>query len=188
MPEAHRSDRRERAASRRATRSGHSGLPVRALVASILLAGSPPALAACPQELAVYTDRDQVASIEFRPVAPEAAVQTNAFRVLFSQNGIVADGIVLRTEGVPRPMGIVMHDCPDGDVTGAELAACTVWQGVIYAVDDAGGIGLLPRQGPSARRLLLPDFGPSVRHSALFGADGISIVPWDVFEMSGCQE
>lgn len=157
------------------------------LAATILLPmGS--ARAACPQELAVYTDRDKVASIEFRPVAPGEAVRTGAFRVLFSQNGIMADGIVLWTEGVPRPTGIVMHDCPEGDVTGEELSACTVWQGVIYAVDEAGEIGLLPREGPAARRLLLPDFGPSVRHSALYGADGISFVPFDVFELSGCQE
>lgn len=158
------------------------------LLAAMMTAPTNPALAACPQELAVYTDRDQVASIEFRPVAPDAAVHTGEFRVLFSQNDIVADGIVLWTDGVPRPTGIVMHDCPEGDVTGEELAACTVWQGVIYAVDEAGEIGLLPRQGAAARKLLLPDFGPSVRHSALYGADGISLVPWDVFEMSGCQE
>ncbi|MFN3546275.1 MAG: hypothetical protein ACK4U0_02190 [Mesorhizobium sp.] len=158
------------------------------LLATMTTAPASLALAACPQELAVYTDRDQVASIEFRPVGPDAAVHTGEFRVLFSQNGIVADGIVLWTGGVPRPMGIVMHDCPEGDVTGEELAACTVWQGVIYAVDEAGQIGLLPRQGAAAKRLLLPDFGPSVRHSALYGADGISLVPWDVFEMSGCQE
>ncbi|WP_245453213.1 hypothetical protein [Aquibium carbonis] len=157
-------------------------------LAALLLAGHQPALAACPQELAIYTDRDRLASIEFRPVAPDEAVYTGEFRVLFPQNDTVADGIVMWTERVPRPTGIVMHDCPEGDVTGEELAACTVWQGVIYAVDEAGEIGLLPRQGPAAARLLLPDFGPSVRHSALFGADGISIVPWDVFEMSGCQE
>jgi len=183
MPEAQTDDCRASPVPRMPFR-----LKVAVTLAAILLAGHLPAHAACPQELAVYTDRDKVASIEFRPVAPDEAVYTGEFRVLFSQNGIVADGIVMWTERVPRPTGIVMHDCPEGDVTGEELSACTVWQGVIYAVDEAGEIGLLPRQGPAAARLLLPDFGPSVRHSALYGADGISIVPWDVFEMSGCQE
>lgn len=186
MTDAARPDRRRCAASAVRGRAG-IGKPVAAALA-VVLAGSEAAPAACPQESAVYTDRDKAASIEFSPVARETAVHGAPFRVLFSQNGIVADGLVLWTEGVPRPTGIVMHDCPEGDATGEELAACTVWQGVIYAVDDAGGIGLLPRQGPAAGRLLLPDFGPSVRHSALFGADGISIVPWDVFEISGCQE
>lgn len=187
MPDQTRTDRHDRAAggaSRRSSRAKRVG----AAVIAVVLAGAGPALGACPQELSIYADRDQVASIEFRPVAPDEAVHTGAFRVLFSQNGIVADGIVLWTEGVPRPTGIVMHDCPDGDVTGEELAACTIWQGVIYTVDAAGKVGLLPRQGPAAGRLLLPDFGPSVRHSALYGANGISIVPWDVFDISGCQE
>jgi hypothetical protein len=171
---------------RRSTRARRRDVAL--LLAAMMTAPASSALAACPQELAVYADRDEVAAIEFRPVAPDAAVHTAEFRVLFSQNGIVADGIVMWTEGVPRPTGIVMHDCPEGDVTGEELAACTVWQGVIYAVDEAGGIDLLPRQGAAAKKLLLPDFGPSVRHSALYGADGISVVPWDVFEISGCQE
>ncbi|MDN2582273.1 hypothetical protein [Aquibium sp. ELW1220] len=186
MPDQTLTDRRDRAArgaSRRSGRARRAGAAI-----AVLIGGAGPGLAACPQELAVYTDRDKAASIEFRPVAPDEAIYTGEFRVLFSQNGIVADGIVMWTDGVPRPTGIVMHDCPEGDVTGAELAACTIWQGVIYAIDAAGEVGLLPREGPAAERLLLPDFGPSVRHSALYGADGISIVPWDVFEISGCQE
>jgi hypothetical protein len=44
------------------------------------------------------------------------------------------------------------------------------------------------RRGAAAERLLLPDFGPSVRHSALYGPGGISLLPFDVFELSGCQE
>jgi len=159
-----------------------------ATACTVLAVWAGPALSACPQELAVYTDRDGAASIEFRPVAPDAAVHTNTFRVLFSQNGIAAEGVVLWTEGVPRPTGIVMHGCPEGDVTGEELAACTVWQGVIYTVDDASEVGLLPREGAAATKLLLPDFGPSVRHSSLYGEGGISILPWDVFDISGCQE
>lgn len=187
MPDESRTDRRDRAASDASRRTGRATRAGTVAIAALLGAtGAAPA--ACPQELAVYTDRERAASVEFRPAAADAAVETHAFRVVFSQNDVVADGIVLWTEGVPRPTGIVMHDCPEGDVTGEELAACTVWQGVIYTVDAAGQIGLLPREGAAAERLLLPDFGPSVRHSALYGAKGISIVPWDVFEISGCQE
>ena len=40
-----------------------------------------------------------------------------------------------------------MYKCPKGDVTGAELAVCTVWQGVIYTSDDKGNIELLPAEG-----------------------------------------
>jgi len=151
--------------------------------------GAQGAQAACLQELAIYGERANSASIEFRPAPADAAVHTGEFRVIFSQNDVVLDGIVMWTEGVERPVGLIMHDCPIGDVTGQELAACTVWQGVLYAIDDSGAVGLLPHQGaPAAQRLLLPDFGSSVRHSAIFGPEGISIVPWDAFEISGCQE
>jgi hypothetical protein len=159
-----------------------------AAFAALALAGADPARAACPQELAVYTDRDKAASLEFRPAPPEAAVRSSAFRVLFAQSGVSVDGIVLWTDEVPRPFGMLMHDCPEGDVTGEEIAACTVWQGVIYRADADGAVGLLAKEGPAAERLLLPDFGPSVRHSALYGAGGISILPFDVFDLSGCQE
>lgn len=154
-----------------------------------LVAAVTAARAACPQELAIYSEREGSASIEFRPVEPAAAVQTGAFRIVFSRNDVVLDGFVMRTEGVSRPVGMVTHDCPEGDVTGAEITACTVWEGVVYAVDAKGEVGLLPAQGePAADRLLLPDFGPAVRYSSAYGAAGVSLVPWDVFKLSGCQE
>lgn len=162
-----------------------------ALIIAFASAAAPwhAARAACPQELAVYSEREGSAAIEFRPVEPAAAVQTGAFRVVFAQNDVVLDGFVMRTEGVSRPVGMVTHDCPEGDVTGAEIAACTVWEGVIYAVDGQGNVGLLPSQGEAAaEQLLLPDFGPAVRHSSAYGAAGVSIVPWDAFSLSGCQE
>ena len=52
--------------------------------------------------------------------------------------GVVLDGIVMWTDGVSRPHGSLMYKCPTGDVTGDELAACTVWQGVIYSVGRQG--------------------------------------------------
>jgi hypothetical protein len=171
------------------TRSGTGGATaVAGTLAALMLAGVTTAQAACPQELAVYTDRDKAASLEFRPAPPEAAVRSSTFRVLFAQGDLAVDGIVLWTDEVPRPFGMLMHDCPEGDVTGEEIAACTVWQGVIYGADAEGRIGLLAKEGPAAERLLLPDFGPSVRHSALYGPGGISLLPFDVFELSGCQE
>ena len=62
-------------------------------------------------------------------------------------NDVVLDGIVQWSDGVARPNGMLMHKCPEGDVTGAELAVCTVWQGVIYTSDDKGNIELLPAEG-----------------------------------------
>lgn len=158
---------------------------VLALAASLLAS---PALAACKQELAVYTEPQANASLEFTPAGGTASA-SHSFRITFPENSVVLDGIVMWTDGIARPHGIVMHQCPEGDVTGAELEACTVWQGVIYAVDAAGSVGLLPAEGAdSAAQLLLPDFAPALRQSSAYGVDGVSKMPWDVFKLSGCQD
>ncbi|TGW05940.1 hypothetical protein EN788_44805, partial [Mesorhizobium sp. M2D.F.Ca.ET.145.01.1.1] len=75
-------------------------------------------------------------------------------------------------------------------VTGAELAACTLWNGVIYTADDKGAVGLLPAEGVEApKTLILPDLGPVLRQSRAYGGGtGFSKVPSDVFSMKGCQE
>ncbi|WP_353644069.1 hypothetical protein [Mesorhizobium sp. WSM2239] len=153
----------------------------------ILAASSASAFAACPMELAIYGERDGVAEINFAPTG-NTAVVTNTFRMLL-EDDVVLDGIVMWTEAVPRPNGMLMHKCPKGDVTGAELAICTVWQGVIYTSDDKGNIELLPAEGGDApAKLIFPDLGPSLQRSAAFGADGLAKVPWDVFALKGCQE
>ena len=148
-------------------------------------APSHPPLADCPIELATYRDMEQVGSVEFTPTG-DAATVTNSFKLLLD-NDVVLDGIVQWSER--RPYGMLMHNCPEGDVTGADLDACTAWQGVIYTSDGEGNIELLPAEGAAApRKLILPDLGPSLRMSAAYGANGFSTVPWDVFELSGCQE
>ncbi len=162
-------------------------LMARAIAAlGILAASSSAVLAACPMELAVYGERDGVAEINFTPTLNRAVV-TNTFRMLLDD--VVLDGIVMWTEAVPRPNGMLMYKCPQGDVTGAELAICTVWQGVIYTSDDKGNIELLPAEGADApAKLIFPDLGRSLERSAAFGEDGFSKVPWDVFALKGCQE
>lgn len=156
------------------------------LIAACMLAAAP-AQAGCPMELAVYKDRDGLAGIDFRPAGKSAAV-TNSFRMALKDD-MVLDGLVMWTEGERRARGMISHDCPEGDVTGEELAACTLWEGVIYTADDQGRIGLLPPEGQDApQRLILSDLGPSLRFSANFAKMGLDRAPWDVFELSGCQE
>jgi hypothetical protein len=154
--------------------------------ASMLIAM--PVLAACPIELAVYGDREQAAEIDFSPTKDSATI-TNSFRIVLD-NDTVLDGIVQWSEnGGRRAHGALMYKCPEGDVTGDELAACTVWEGVVYTSDGKGNIGLLPAEGVEApKKLIFPDLGPSLGLSAAYGANGFSKVPWDVFEMKGCQE
>lgn len=157
------------------------------LAAGLILLSALPALAACPIELSTYADRDGVAEIAFRPVDAQAAV-TNRFRMAM-RGGPLFEGVVMWTDEPARPSGLLMYDCPEGDVTGAELAACTIWQGVVYAVGDDGEIGLLPGEGePAPGRLLLADLGYQMRWAPGFETAGLYTAPWDVFTLSGCQE
>jgi hypothetical protein len=157
------------------------------LALCLSVSGASNALAACNQELAVYSEPEANASLEFTPAGDTGSSHT--FKIKFAENSVILDGVVLWTEGVARPMGIVMHKCPEGDVTGPELDACTVWQGVIYAVDGQGNVSLLPPEGAAAaEQLLLPDFAPALRQSSAYGIAGVSKMPWDAFKMSGCQE
>lgn len=145
------------------------------------------AQAACPLALAVYGDAESDAGIDFRPTM-DAATVTNSFKMVLDK-GVVLDGIVMWTSGVSRPRGSLMYKCPTGDVTGDELAACTVWQGVVYSADDKGNIALLAAEATDApQSLIFPDLGPSLQMSSAFGANGFSKLPWDVFLLKGCQE
>jgi len=109
--------------------------------------------AACPIQLAVYGEARSGAEIDFTPTGTSATI-TNTFRMILDNN-IVLDGIAMWTEGsAGRPHGSLMYKCPTGDVTGDELAACTVWEGVIYSSDDQGKIALLPAEGVDAPKTL----------------------------------
>jgi hypothetical protein len=84
---------------------------------------------------------------------------------------------------------MLTHDCPTGDVTGAEISACTAWTGVVYAADLKGNIGLLPAEGePAPERLLFPDLAQSLADT-LDEEDGrLAGAGFDVFALTGCQE
>src|SRR5438128_2739617 len=132
---------------------------------------------ACPIQLAVYGEAKSGAEIDFTPTGTSATI-TNTFRMNLDNN-VVLDGIAMWTEGsAGRPHGSLMYKCPTGDVSGEELAACTVWEGVIYSADEKGNIGLLPAEGADApKSLIFPDIGPSLEMSAAYGPAGFSKVP-----------
>ncbi|RWE15074.1 MAG: hypothetical protein EOS61_10940, partial [Mesorhizobium sp.] len=105
-----------------------------------LTASNSAAQAACPIQLAVYGEAKSGAEIDFTPTGTSATI-TNTFRMILDNNTVL-DGIAMWTEGnAGRPHGSLMYKCPTGDVTGEELAACTVWEGVIYSADEKGSVG-----------------------------------------------
>ncbi|MEO4001206.1 hypothetical protein [Mesorhizobium sp. CAU 1732] len=142
--------------------------------------------AACPLELAVYSDDSAGVSLDFRP--GQTAVVTNSFKMALSGD-VLLDGVVMWTEGPARPVGLLMKDCPEGDVTGEEIAACTAWEGSIYAADDTGTIGLLPAQGEAApHRLVFADLARGLAAGPISDTIDADRLPSDVFTLSGCQE
>ena len=155
------------------------------LIQSLALLGASPALAACPIELAVYGEREQAAEIDFRPTMGSATT-TNTFKMVVGKD-VMLDGVVLWSGDAARPHGSLMHQCPEGDVTGGELAACTVWEGVIYTADAKGAVDLLPNERKDApATLIFPDLAGQLGRSAIH--DKLPKLPWDVFALKGCQE
>ena len=155
------------------------------LIQSLALLGASPALAACPIELAVYGEREQAAEIDFRPTMGSATT-TNTFKMVVGKD-VMLDGVVLWSGDAARPHGSLMHQCPEGDITGGELAACTVWEGVIYTADAKGAVDLLPNERKDApATLIFPDLAGQLGRSAIH--DKLPKLPWDVFALKGCQE
>jgi hypothetical protein len=91
------------------------------------------------------------------------------------------------SEPVHRTNGFLFNNCPEGDITGADIAGCTVWEGVIYASDN-GKIDLLPQQGANAAgQILLPNLGAALQASSAWGPKKAQVAPWDVLTLKGCR-
>jgi hypothetical protein len=158
------------------------------LLASVALLVPSLSHAACLQQKAFYTDRDGAYELSFEPVDSDASSSSHRIKVKIQNSDLVLDGYVMPSEPADRSNGMLFNHCPDGDVTGEDLAACTVWDGFIYS-SISGKIDLLPQQGAEAApEILLAGFGASLAQSSAWGAKKATIVPWDVFSLKGCRE
>ncbi|KQY01905.1 hypothetical protein ASE23_17400 [Rhizobium sp. Root73] len=158
-----------------------------ASILSAFLAVSPAGAADCLQEQAIYGDADNAYKLHFEPVGSASAATSNHFKVKVGKTDLVLDGIVMQSDEPVRANGMIMHKCPEGDVTGDDIAACTIWQGVIYSVSADGKVLSLPGEGlEAAAQVLLPDFGPAIRNSSIWGK--ATVAPWDVLTFKGCSQ
>jgi hypothetical protein len=140
----------------------------------------------CPQEQGRYADSQGIYTLAFEPVDPESSASSHSFKMTIKDSDIVLDGYVMASEPVNRSNGFLFNNCPEGDITGADIAACTVWQGVIYA-SDQGKIDLLPQQGAvAASQILLAGLGPALQASSAWGRNKATVAPWDVLTLKGC--
>ncbi|TDH37677.1 hypothetical protein E2A64_00590 [Pseudohoeflea suaedae] len=147
------------------------------------LAGTP-AVAACPQELAVYEGADGSGALEF---AGGGAGMLSEMRLLY--DGVEPVTAYLSHDEVhDRTEAMIPLNCPEGDVTGDELAACLVYQGTVYSI-DADSVGLLPHPGEAAAaQIFLPNLLPALWENPQFGDAGPKEPPAEIFKLSGCQE
>jgi hypothetical protein len=157
-----------------------------ALSLLIGLVSAAPALAACPQELAIYED-SVGQSLTFTPPPAQGQAAEHSFSIRI--NGQDLQGVVMWSADPDRPNGIVMDHCPEGDVTGEELEMCTVWQGVIYGLTKEATAPFLGKRGaPFAEALLLPDFSRAVQSHTFKNSMPSPPKAEDVFKMKACQE
>lgn len=164
------------------------GFLIAALLACSLAASAAEAIE-CTQDKSIYEDQDKAYELRFAPVESDASYASHTFKVAIVKTGLVLDGYVMPTEDVSRSSGIIMNNCPTGDATGMELEACTVWEGVLYAIDGKGVVSNLPEpKAAAASQILLPDFGRSIRSSALWGEGKATVAPWDVLALKGCGQ
>src|SRR4051812_47268419 len=89
--------------------------------------------AGCTQERATYVDTQGIYALTFEAVDPESSASSHSFKMTVKGTKLLLDGYVMPSEPVNRTNGVLFNNCPEGDITGADIAACTVWQGVIYA-------------------------------------------------------
>ena len=140
--------------------------------------------AECVIEKAIYREAETGVELVFAAASGENTPVTHGFTTTIA--GVRLDGRVLYDPEVDRPIGMLMNNCPEGDVTGETITACTVWKGIVYSVDvKTGHVDLLPPEGADAPDLLLlPGFGPAILSSA--AGKALDAGPWDVFEFKQC--
>jgi hypothetical protein len=172
--------------------TGHKVAKRKGLAAIVIAAlSSAPvgAIAAeCKQANAIYGDRDGAYELRFSPVTSEAMASSHQFKLSALKTRVVMNGYVMSSDDPERTMGMLMFNCPDGDVTGADLDACMVWQGFVYRTKESGLDNLQSGDSPAAEKIVFPGLGPAIRQSSAWGDGKAKVAPWDVLDFKGCAQ
>ena len=156
--------------------------------------------AECLQSQAIYTEKSNGYELRFRPTLPwEASAnvmaildlkfpdgETSAWGWIWLPNGTSHDRIEFFTQDCKLPTFDPKTDIdPTPGPTKEEFEACSVWEGVIYALADSEIAELRWFDGgKAADTLLLPNIGPTIRYSGLVLSPGQE--PHDGFTYKGC--
>lgn len=147
-----------------------------------------PAQAAdCAQLDAIYADPSGAYELRFVPLNSEAAAASGRFHVTVAGLGTAMEGFVMPADDLVSSDGILMFGCPEGDATGAEISACTVWQGKLHGTTGAGvASNLQAENGPATSDVVLTGFGKAVRLSRLWSEGKVTVAPEDVLTFKEC--
>lgn len=138
----------------------------------------------CLQEKAIYRGSDGYV-LGFEPVGSEAAAVSHRFEM--TKDAVTFTGFVMESDAPVRSLARVEKDCPEGDVTGADIAACTAHEGYVYAVSVAGEASNMPAStAPAAVHLLLSGLGPSLAAAPVAVALKLAPPSGDLFNLQGC--
>lgn len=158
---------------------------------AVILALLPGAAGACPMTLALYADTAAGAELRFRAAQPwEQVGMTKHVMDLALPDGRVLWGSVTENMGTSRDVGHLFSGCTrpgpdDAPLDEAQIEACEVWSGVVYALQD-GVVAPLPYAEEKApESLILTDIGRQLRYEIM---DSPGDEPWDQFRLSGCAE
>ena len=172
--------------------------------ALVLCVLATPALAApdCPQNRAIYSEKDNGYILSFRPTEPwEASANTMTILTLdFPEvEGTEKESVwgwIWLPNGTSHDRIELFHGCSlptldaGGDEIGGsthdELDACSVWEGIIVSLADDDIHEIRWHDGAmAAETLLLPNLGPTIRYSGLVLSPGDE--PHDVFTFTRCS-
>jgi hypothetical protein len=125
--------------------------------------------------------------------AGPADAMLHRFDLVFADTGVTMEGVVMLAGEPDRPWGIVMHDCPEGDATGAKSPPAPCGRGrSMPSMQGRCGMASGSRRQPGigqrqAKACCCPI---SRRCDAVrgFAANQITSLPGDAFRLKACQE
>ncbi len=86
-----------------------------------------------------------------------------------------------------RSVARIMKDCPEGDITGEDIRACTAFEGYVYAISGEGKAGNVGKGNvPAAANILFAGLGPILAASAVAAKMKLDIARTDLLEFRKC--
>jgi hypothetical protein len=161
-----------------------------------IVAAPTSAFAACMQNRAVYTDRDDNFTLTFRPEEPNdlkfSPAPTNEFTITSNETpDFKLTGLVVwpEDEAIQRPLAMVMYNCGGEGATSEDLEDCSIWQGVVYALKETAEAEPLPKaEEPAAQAVLFPDLLGALEVYDFGTAKPAKPLTWEAFRFKTCTQ